>query len=440
MITAAMAATPPPRRQLQSWKEIAHYFGVTERTVQKWERGHGLPVHRLPGERSRVTAWTDELDRWRASAVDKPSWWVSLRFGRARGALAGLILAALLSAAGFLWLRARPGAPVQFFMEQRTLIARDAAGREVWRKVFDEPFAPNITPSELLAHRLAGFADLDGDGQNELLFVYRPVSQPVRGDTLFCFSSRGRVLWQYRTDRTVSTPKETFSPPYLASFFLALPAGPDGMRQVLYVSHHLSYYPSQVARLSSRGQLLGEYWHSGHFVFGEATALDGRPGAGVLLVGISNSHKTTTLVALDPDNLRCASDEREHPDYQLDFPGRDCEVARILMPRTCISRKFDPYSRPLGLIVHPDHVQLGTAEHPVYRECATIFRFDRQLRLLSAEVVDSFLARHRELEAAGQLDHPFTEAEAKALYQVRVLRHWMSATAFSGAESGGSSH
>ncbi|GIU80197.1 MAG: hypothetical protein KatS3mg005_3435 [Bryobacteraceae bacterium] len=194
MITAAMAATPPPRRQLHSWKEIAHYFGVTERTAQNWERGHGLPVHRLPGEKSRVTAWTDELDRWRASALDKPSWWVSLRFGRASGALAGVILAALVSAAAVLWLRARPGAPVQFFQEQRTLIVKDAAGREVWRKVFEEPFLPNITPSDLLARRLAAFADLDGDGRNELLFVYRPVSEPQRGNTLFCFSSRGRVL------------------------------------------------------------------------------------------------------------------------------------------------------------------------------------------------------------------------------------------------------
>lgn len=438
MITAAMAATPPPRRQLHSWKEIAHYFSVTERTVQKWERDHGLPVHRLPGEKSRVTAWTDELDRWRASALDKPSWWVSLRFGRSSWALAGVILAALVAAAAVLWLRARPGAPVQFFLEQRTLIVRDASGREVWRKVFDEPFLPNITPSDLLAQRLAAFADLDGDGRNELLFVYRPVSEPQRGNTLFCFSSRGRLLWQYRTERTVSTPAETFFPPYLASFVLALPAGPDGVRHVLYVSHHVSYYPSQVARLSPRGQLLGEYWHSGHFLFGEIAALDGRRGSSVLLAGISNSHRTTTLVALDADNLGCASDEREHPGYQLDFPGRDCELARILMPRTCISRRFDPYSRPLGLIVHPDHFQLGTAEHHGDSDCATIFRFDRQLRLRSAEVIDSFLARHRELEAAGQLDHPFTAAEAKALYQVRVLRHWMSPPALSRAVSGAS--
>ena len=51
-------------RQLDSWKEIAHHLGVHVRTAQKWERERGLPVHRLPGVRSRVSAHTASLDAW----------------------------------------------------------------------------------------------------------------------------------------------------------------------------------------------------------------------------------------------------------------------------------------------------------------------------------------------------------------------------------------
>jgi len=32
---------------LTSWKEIAAYFGIGVRTVQRWERQFGLPVERL---------------------------------------------------------------------------------------------------------------------------------------------------------------------------------------------------------------------------------------------------------------------------------------------------------------------------------------------------------------------------------------------------------
>ena len=52
-------------RRLDSWKEIASFFGRDERTVKRWERSRSLPVHRIPGgERGGVFAYTAELTRW----------------------------------------------------------------------------------------------------------------------------------------------------------------------------------------------------------------------------------------------------------------------------------------------------------------------------------------------------------------------------------------
>jgi len=51
--------------RLRGWKEIGRYFGVTERTVKRWEATRGLPVHRMPGEpRAPVFAYADELSEW----------------------------------------------------------------------------------------------------------------------------------------------------------------------------------------------------------------------------------------------------------------------------------------------------------------------------------------------------------------------------------------
>ena len=50
---------------LVSWKEIAAFLGRSERTVKRWERERGLPVHRVPGgERSGVFAYSSELSVW----------------------------------------------------------------------------------------------------------------------------------------------------------------------------------------------------------------------------------------------------------------------------------------------------------------------------------------------------------------------------------------
>jgi hypothetical protein len=50
---------------LGSWKEIASYLGKGVRTVQRWERHSGLPVHRPSGSsKGVVLAFPAELDHW----------------------------------------------------------------------------------------------------------------------------------------------------------------------------------------------------------------------------------------------------------------------------------------------------------------------------------------------------------------------------------------
>jgi TolB-like protein/Tfp pilus assembly protein PilF len=62
----AEGETRGPR--LDSWKEIAVHLGRDVRTVQRWERREGLPVHRqLHDKLGSVYAFQDELDAWRAA-------------------------------------------------------------------------------------------------------------------------------------------------------------------------------------------------------------------------------------------------------------------------------------------------------------------------------------------------------------------------------------
>jgi Tol biopolymer transport system component len=54
-----------PEDRLDSWKAIASYLGRGVRTVQRWEREEGLPVHRLAHEkRGSVYARRNEIDAW----------------------------------------------------------------------------------------------------------------------------------------------------------------------------------------------------------------------------------------------------------------------------------------------------------------------------------------------------------------------------------------
>ena len=68
-----MAAVPAsPGDRLDSWKEIAAYLNRGVRTVRRWEREEGLPVHRhLHKILGSVYAFKSEVDAWRLTGERK---------------------------------------------------------------------------------------------------------------------------------------------------------------------------------------------------------------------------------------------------------------------------------------------------------------------------------------------------------------------------------
>lgn len=67
------------RGRLNSWKEIAAFFGRDERTVKRWEHQRGLPVRRIPGSgRSPVYAFRHDLEAWLRNGKAQPQSTASL--------------------------------------------------------------------------------------------------------------------------------------------------------------------------------------------------------------------------------------------------------------------------------------------------------------------------------------------------------------------------
>jgi sigma-B regulation protein RsbU (phosphoserine phosphatase) len=63
--TSAQSLTRVAESSLQSWTEIAVYLGRDVRTVQRWEKREGLPVHRHFHEQGApVYAFRQEVDTW----------------------------------------------------------------------------------------------------------------------------------------------------------------------------------------------------------------------------------------------------------------------------------------------------------------------------------------------------------------------------------------
>lgn len=108
MNMSVKSALEPCRDRLDSWKQIAVYLDREVRTVQRWEKNEGLPVHRhihLNG--GTVYALKEEIDVWLTGRGQTASKCCPLQ-RRSRQAAKGLnpslrVIRQLLSAFG-LWL------------------------------------------------------------------------------------------------------------------------------------------------------------------------------------------------------------------------------------------------------------------------------------------------------------------------------------------------
>ncbi len=436
------------KSELRGWKEIADYFGITVRAAQKWEKEKGLPVRRMYGAKGRVSTSVLELERWKQSITQQPQLpangtdpdrgpgtnsdqnpampGIRVRFASKKArlilALAVSLFAIITATLWFLFLW--PGPPAQGRVDKNTLIVFDAKGREVWRNRFDETLSSIYSLPR--GRYSIWIGDLEGDGQIEVLFaLVLQRSRTVTNGVLICYSSKGREKWRFKPGKAIATATEPFPDDYWPTNFLVAPMGKNLPNSIVVSSMQGAMYPTQIALLSAQGKLQREYWHAGvigHLDLGDIVVadLDHNGVNEIYLGGVSNSYNLATLIALDPDTMGGASVE-ESPKYQFQgfAPGR--ERARILFPKSCITRVSARYAGVSTLDIHDDQIIVSISPTP---DIAPM-RYDLapDFRLLKLEVGDSFISQHLRLRNEGTLDHDWTpEREEPELRNIRNLR------------------
>lgn len=411
--------------RLVSWKEIAAFFQVTVRTAQNWEAERGLPVHRIPGGRGRVYAEPAELLAWQtqarlAPADESPA--LPQHIGWRRWALG----AAILTAALVLFARPgqpKPAAPADYRVEGRALIVLDHHGHEIWRYPFDRDVLSNsqldaLGPGSAQKAR-PGFLDLDGDGSPELIFPNRARQEDNLGDELYVFSAGGQRLWQYRCDDAVRSKTAPYSRQYYIENIQLLVT--PSFRGLLVSFLNGPDEAANVTLFSPQGQRIRRYWHSGHIhhMLIEDLNRDGFPE--IYLGGIANFHQAADLVVLDPRTFAGASQEPSA--HQILGFGPPVELARLIMPRTRLSRRLAKYNTSEGLRRIGDNLALDLRECPACGKADTTvqYRFDDHLRLLDVKPADATATSYQHAYEHGLIPFLWDLREVDELHKVRYL-------------------
>jgi hypothetical protein len=435
--------------RLNGWKEIALHLGKGARTVQRWEKLYGLPVHRIGREGGEIVfAFRDEIDRWvdsterqRAANGEEPPEASQAGaaapdstdgggvgegpaparrpWAAAAGALA--VIAAVLGTLAVLRrATARPegpatrgGQPAAWRLANERLAVFDARGTLVFEHRFGFPLGgtatsesrlPLVGPSPVL------IADIDHDERSEVLVNVNAAERANR--KLYCFEADGRMRFVHQPKGTRRFGEDEYAEPWLAHRAFAT-SGPDGSRRLWAVFTHSLLFPTVLRELDPRdGTVRQEYWSNGYVEFVHEDTWEGRRV--VFAGGTNNDFRAASLAVFPVDGV-----EGSAPAVRPGYTCRNCPPggpeALFVFPTLCIARGLGQAGVLEAWVEDGRRVRVTVMQG----EGTTYYTLGPRGGLLTAEVSREFQAGHARREREGGLDHPFGPRDDAEMFPVR---------------------
>ena len=307
----------------------------------------------------------------------------------------------------------------------------DARGRVIWTKSEGLRLSEDYYRFEGQGGRHWYLVeDLDGDGRFEVLLIVNPIT-PAGGEL---------ILLRGERSHTVRGVPENREPDGLCrrqalrwSLARAVPLGARRARRrkarcgTRWV--HGSQFPSVLHKLDARGRHLGAYWSDGHISSVVTGTYHNRPS---LYVGATNNEfKGASLAVIDqtrPDGsspsldpeFRCAGCPDPSPLAFFVFPMGDVGTVQQ-SPPSVDPVIIDTAGQVEVHVVHAVDRPLPGIE-PNHPRGVLLYTFNRDLRLIDAEVVDDYARAHQEFRRVGLLDHPLDDADQRR--ELFPVRRW----------------
>jgi hypothetical protein len=235
---------------------------------------------------------------------------------------------------------------------------------------------------------------------------------------LTCLNADGRVRFRHEVDRPVTFGETTCPPVSLSRLFLI---GRPGSRNTVWLAgRHVLEFPSVIQQIGADGSVRSEYWSNGAI---DAFAEFDLAGRRVRLVGgVNNEFRGASLAVFDGEVTGSAPASSAH--YRCDgcLPGSP--TAFFVFPPSRLELELGRTAGVVSLVATgPDRFTVGvleaTAMPPDSAVALAYYTFDRDLRLIHAEMGSGFEALVRRYEAEKRVTPRARYRGPDDLYPVR---------------------
>jgi hypothetical protein len=240
---------------------------------------------------------------------------------------------------------------------------------------------------------------------------------------LWCFNADGSVRFSHQPESAVRFGKTDYGQPFpVSQFFVARDPALAG--SIWVVSLHNLEFPAVVERVTSAGEVTGQYWNAGHVWTVAESRLRGRP---VLMFGATRNEgrdaSFTVLDATDPGGRSPGLDAR----YLCSSSAARDPLEFLVFPRSRLAALENQrgYVREIrqepdgGVILTVLQGDLSVPSDPNPLPATAYYRFDRDFNLLGAEFGDDYKRIHAHLFLSRLLKREFGPWTNRELFPVR---------------------
>lgn len=306
-------------------------------------------------QKSRVFAYKDEIEQWHRECFKSENGYT--RFYQKQRTwyknphiiYPGAILLAAVIFFSLLFEFPKAQQPYDFRIEQSRLIILNEEGIKIWdydteiEDLLYEDFyrgrfqQKNRIDNKVVLLPLLIIKDINNDGKYEILFA--PMSKDRFGvGDLICFDFKGNKIWSFQSGLQINSYTEEFSNDFSLCGFDTLDLNGDGNYEILVISDHRFYFPTQLILLDSAGNSVGEYWNSGRLTDYDLIDLNGDSQYELIISGMNNEYIKGMIAVFDPGTISESS-----PQIQDEFRFNNIdpwtEKCYILFPRTDVDQE-----------------------------------------------------------------------------------------------------
>lgn len=413
----------PPRDRLDSWKSIADYLHRDLATVRRWEKGRGLPVHRVAGTGRSVFAYSSEIDTWlntsrsAESALVSPDPMVVSTSPRRLRWLVVPLAGALVALVVGLLARTRPILPGDLRVEVTSAgaVARDATGEEQWRYAFPGTYQTVVPRDPVL---------VTGGRRAGVYFATshrgRQVEDRIESGALTLLDLHGHLQRSFSFDDAVTFQGKTLGAPWSVTSF----AVDEGVtpHQIAVAAHHYTWDPGIVTVLDAQWRRRGTFVHAGWIEVVRWVGADR-----LVIGGFSNAHDGGMVALLDSNALDGQGPEPAGSRHHCDSCGIAGPLRMFVFPRSELNQLTASRFNRVLLSTGPDLLSVRTIEVPSDGGDADAhYDFTPSLEFITARFSNRYWELHRSLEMEGRLTH--TRAQCPDRDGPRQVQAWEPST------------